>query len=182
MVLTHAEIQKIVQQLSQRELENPEGTTVDLRLGEVHKFTGGEAFIEADGETGQGKRSMFATELVMAYNEEADEQAKLVIQPGDYYLVKTIESVKIPLDVLADFRTRSTLFRSGLILLTTLGSPGYEGGLIAGLTNAGPLPVTLQMGARICTAAFYRLEGEGVAYRGQHQGGRVTSGGAEQQV
>lgn len=182
MVLTHQDIHKIVQNLSQRERENPEGTTVDLRLGEVHKFSGGEAFIEADGAAGQGKRSMLTTEVVMAYKDGADEQDKLVVKPGEYYLVKTIESVKIPLDVLCDVRPRSTLFRSGLILLTTLGAPGYEGGLIFGLTNAGPFPVTLQMGARICTAAFYRTEGEGVAYRGQHQGGRVTSGGAEQQL
>ncbi|MGH9858112.1 MAG: dCTP deaminase domain-containing protein [Acidobacteriota bacterium] len=83
---------------------------------------------------------------------------------------------------MSDFRTRSTLFRSGLILVTTVGSPGYKGELIFGLYNAGPLPVTLQMGARICTAVFYRTEETGVAYRGQNQGGRVTSAGVERQV
>jgi deoxycytidine triphosphate deaminase len=182
MVLKHEEIKKIVRNLSQRELETPEGTTVDLRLGEVHVIIGGEAFIEADGAAGQGKRSMFDTKLVMAYKAGAETQDKLTVRPGDYYLVKTIESVKTPLDVLSDFRPRSTLFRSGLLLVTSLGAPGYEGELIFGLYNAGPLPVSLQMGARICTAAFYRTEGQGVAYRGQHQGGRITSAGAEQQV
>jgi len=48
MVLSHADIQQIVQNLSQRELESPEGHGVDLRLGEVHRIAGGEAFIEAD--------------------------------------------------------------------------------------------------------------------------------------
>lgn len=182
MVLPHAEIQKIVRNLSQRELENPEGSTVDLRLGEVHKLTGGKAFIEADGPAGQGKRSMFETSLVMAYKPDVEYQDKLVVKPGDYYVVKTIETVKTPLDVMSDVRPRSTLFRSGLLLATTLGAPGYEGALIFGLYNAGPFPVTLQVGARFCTVAFYRLESEGIAYRGQHQGGRVTSAGAEQQV
>lgn len=182
MVLSHAEIQKIVKGLSQRELESPEGSSVDLRLGEVHKLAGGEAFIEADGKAGQGKRSMFETELVATYNPDAGEQEKLVLQPGDYYLVKTVESIDTPLDVVSDFRPRSTLFRSGLILVTSTGSPGYKGQLIFGLHHAGPKPVTLQMGARICTALFYRTETQGVAYRGQHQGGRVTSGGTEQQV
>jgi dUTP pyrophosphatase len=182
MVLSHADIQKIVQNLSQRELEKPEGTGVDLRLGEVHKLTAGQAFIEVDGSAGQGKRSMFPTEKIMGYHPDAETQDTFIIQPGQYCLVKTIESIKTPLDVLSDFRPRSTLFRSGLILLTTVGSPGYEGELIFGLHNAGPFPVSLQMGARICTAVFYRLEGKGVAYRGQHQGGRVTSAGTEQQV
>jgi dUTP pyrophosphatase len=182
MILSHAEIQKIVQNLSQRELDNPEGTAVDLRLGEVHKFAGGEAFIESDGLAGQGKRSMFETELVLAHKPGSDEQEKLTVNPGDYYLVKTIESVKTPLDVLSDFRPRSTLFRSGLMLITTVGSPGYEGELIFGLYNAGPFSVTLQMGARICTAVFHKTEQEGVAYRGQNQGGRVTAAGSEQQV
>lgn len=182
MVLSHDEIKKIVKNLSQRELENPEGSIVDLRLGEVHKFSGGEAFIEADGTAGQGKRSMFQTEKVAAYKDGSDTQEKLMIKPGDYYLVKTVESVDTPLDVISDFRPRSTMFRSGLILLTTLGGTGYKGELIFGLYNAGPMPVTLQMGARICSAAFYRTEKEGVAYRGQNMGGRVTSAGAEQQV
>jgi deoxycytidine triphosphate deaminase len=182
MVLSHAEIQKIVQNLSQRELENPEGTSVDLRLGEVHKLSGGQAFIEADGSAGQGKRSMFETELVIAYDPKSTAQKKLVVKPGEYYLVKTVETIKTPLDVLSDFRPRSTLFRCGLVLLTTVGSPGYKGELIFGLYNAGPLPVTLQMGARIVVAVFYRTEAKGVAYRGQNQGGRVTAAGAEQQV
>jgi deoxycytidine triphosphate deaminase len=178
MVLSHDEIKKIVKGLSQRELDNPEGTVVDLRLGEVHKFSGGEAFIEADGAAGQGKRSMFQTELVAKFQEGSGTQEKLTVKPGDYYLVKTVESVDTPLDVMSDFRTRGTLFRSGLILLTSIGAPGYKGELIFGLYHAGPFPVTLQMGARICSAAFYRTENDGLAYRGLHMGGRVTWAGA----
>lgn len=182
MVLTHDEIRKIVHGLSKREVENPEGTTVDLRLGEVHALAGGHAFIEADTEAGQGKRSMFETKLIMAYAAEAASQSKLTIHPGDYFLVKTVESIETPLDVLSDFRPRTTLYRSGLIFLASVGSPGYNGKLVFGLYNAGPFSVVLEMGARICTAAFYRTEGTGIAYRGQHQDGRVTSAGAEQQV
>jgi deoxycytidine triphosphate deaminase len=182
MVLSHAEIQKIVQNLSQRELENPEGHGVDLRLGEVHKIAGGQAFIEADTKDSLGKRSGFDTEVVMEFNESQQEQDKLTVKPGEYYLVKTIESVDMPSDVLGDFRPRSSLFRAGLALLTSVAPSGYKGGLVFGLYNAGPLPVTLQMGARVAHAVFYRTEAEGIAYRGQNQGGRVTAAGTEQQV
>ena len=184
MVISLGEVRGIVKNLGERDTQNPEGAGVDLRIGEVHKITGGEAFIESDGAEGQGLRSGFETEVVMTYTENGDSknQPRFVIKPGDYYLVKTIETVSIPLNVLADFRARSSLFRAGLNLLTTVGSPGYQGSLIFGLSNLGHAPVTIQMGSRICTAVFYRLEEDGVAYRGQHQGGRITSGGIEKQV
>jgi len=183
MIVSLQEVQTIVKGLGHRDRTNPEGAGVDLRLGEVHRIVGGKAFIEADGPSGQGLRSGFETEVVMQYQAAPGKaQKKLVLKPGDYYLIKTIETVDIPLTALADFRARSSLFRAGLCLLTTVGSPGYHGELIFGLYNMGPLPVTLQMGARICTAVFHRLETVGNAYRGQHQDGRVTSAGVEQQV
>lgn len=182
MVLSHNEVVKIVSNLGERDLNNPEGASVDLRLGSIYEIVGGEAYIEADGVAGQGRRSGFETKELNSFSEDSDVQEAIKIEPGDYYLVKTVETVDIPLDVLADFRTRSSLFRAGLDLLTTVGAPGYKGELIFGLKNLGSHPVTLQMGARICQAVFYRLESKGVAYRGQNQGGRVTAAGVEQQV
>jgi deoxycytidine triphosphate deaminase len=182
MVIGLNEVLQIVQGLSERERQNPEGAGVDLRLGEVHRISGGSAFIETDGPAGQGLRSGFETEVLLTYKPDSDEQDKLTIKPGEYYLVKTIETVKIPLDVMGDIRPRSSLFRAGLLLLSNVAAPGYEGGYVFGLTNLGPLPVTLQLGARICNVVFYRLEQAGTAYRGQHKGGRITPGGVEQQV
>lgn len=182
MVLSHSEIVKIVKNLGEREIKNPEGNGVDLRLGEVHKLSGGEAFIESDTTDGLGKRSMFETKKVMEFDKNDEKQQILTVKPGEYYLVKTVESVEMPLDVMGDFRPRSTLFRSGLALYTTVTNAGYSGGLIFGLHNMGPMPVSLQMGARIAVAVFWRAEAEGKEYRGQHQGGRITSGGVEQQV
>lgn len=182
MVIPISEVQKIVQNLSARELESPEGAGVDLRLGEVVEITGGEAFIEADGPAGQGLRSGFETRTVCVFKEDSVKQEKFVFKPGCYYLLRTVESVSMPLDVIGDFRPRSTLFRSGLQLLTTTGAPGYEGPLVFAIANHGPFPVTIQMGARIALALFYRLESQGVGYRGQNQGGRVTAAGVERQV
>lgn len=182
MVISVADVHKIVQNLSTRELENPEGAGVDIRLGEVIEITGGAAFIEADGSAGQGLRSGFETKVICAFQDDSEVQEKFVFEPGKYYLVKTVETVQIPINVLGDFRARSTLFRSGLNLLTTTGAPGYEGPLVFGLINHGPLPVTIQMGARIAQALFYRLESDGISYRGQNQGGRTTASGVERQV
>ena len=182
MIIPHSEVVKIVKDLGERDLKNPEGASVDLRLGSIHRIVGGSAFIETDGVAGQGLRSGFETEQIHSFKDGEATQETVVIAPGEYYLVKTVETVDIPLDVLADFRARSSLFRAGLNLLTTVGSPGYKGELVFGLHNSGQHSVTLQLGARISQAVFYRLESEGIAYRGQNQGGRVTASGIEKQV
>ncbi len=168
--------------LGDRDLTNPEGVGIDLRLGSIHTITEGGAFIEADGPAGLGRRKGVQTKELARYDDSSETQAEIRIEPGVYYLVTTIEALNTPLDLMPQIFPRSSLFRAGLLLLTTKGDPGYKGPLTFGLTNLSPFPVTLQMGARICNIVFMKIEGESVAYRGQHQGGRVTAQDIEQQV
>ncbi len=165
--------------LAGRDLSNPEGTGIDLRLGAVHKIIEGGAYIEADGAEGLGKRSGVKTEELYTL-KEGDVQDELVVNPGDYYLVQTAETIKAPLGLMPMVYPRSSLFRAGLLLLATKTDPGYEGKLTFGLANPGPFPVKLQLGARICNIVFYVIEGEVIGYRGQHQGGRVSHGEEKQ--
>jgi len=166
--------------LGGRDLSNPEGTGIDLRLGAVHKIVEGGAYIEADGAAGLGRRHGVKTEEIFKL-KESDVQDELVIAPGEYYLVQTAETINTPLDFMPMLYPRSSLFRAGLLLLVTKTDPGYKGQLTLGLTNLGPFPVKLQLGARICNIVFHAIEGEAIAYRGQHQGGRVSHG-EERQV
>lgn len=161
--------------LGGRDLSNPEGTGIDLRLGAAHKMVEGGAYIEADGPAGLGKRRGVKTEEVASL-KEGEVQEELVIAPGEYYLVQTAETLKTPLDLMPMVYPRSSLFRAGLLLLATKTDPGYEGKLTFGLTNLSPFPVKLQMGARFCNIVFYKIDGEVIGYRGQHQGGRVSHG------
>ncbi len=164
---------KLVEGLSERELTNPEGAGFDLRLGEVYRISG-NAFL---GET---HRKTADIELVEKY--VAGETRSITLQPGDFYLVTTIESVNTPLDLTINFKPRSTTFRSGLFLRTGNVAPGYKGKLSFGLKNEGPIPVTIEMGARFVHAQFEQVLGEGNQYRGQWQGGRVTAKVKEKQV
>ena len=172
--------EELITGLDGRDLSNPEGTGIDLRLGGVHKIVEGGAYIEADGAAGLGKRKGVKTEEVCKLKED-DAQDELVIRPGEYYLVQTAETVNTPLDFMPMVYPRSSLFRVGLLLLATKTDPGYKGQLTFGLTNLGPHPVKLQMGARFCNIVFHQIEGETIGYRGQHQGGRFSHG-EEQQV
>ncbi|MGI8420123.1 MAG: dCTP deaminase [Candidatus Levyibacteriota bacterium] len=164
---------KLVEDLSERELTNPEGAGFDLRLGEVYKISG-KAFL------GITERHTGDVELVEKYVE--GETRSVTIEPGDFFLVSTIEKVNTPLDITINFKPRSTTFRSGLFLRTGNVAPGYQGRLSFGLKNEGPIPVTIEMGARFVHAQFEQVLGEGNQYRGQWQGGRVTATKKEKQV
>ena len=164
---------KLVEGLSERELTNPEGAGFDLRLGEVYEISG-DAFL---GET---ERKTADIKLVQEYKE--GEKRTLVLKPGDYFLVSTIEKVNMPLDLTANFKPRTTTFRSGLFLRTGNVAPGYSGKLTFGIKNDGPIEVTIEMGARFVHMQVEEVLGEGNQYRGQWQGGRVAATEKEVQV
>jgi deoxycytidine triphosphate deaminase len=162
---------KLVEGLSDRELTNPEGAGFDLRLGEVYKISG-KAFL---GET---HRQTADITLVAAFGK----QKSVKIKPGDFFLVKTVEKINLPLNLSAVILPRTTTFRSGLFLRTGPVQPGYEGELTFGLKNEGPIMVEIEMGARFAHILFHEIKGVGSKYRGQWQGGRVSATKKEKQV
>jgi deoxycytidine triphosphate deaminase len=164
---------KLVENLSERELTNPEGAGFDLRLGEVYAVSG-KAFL------GVTERHTAEVELVEKYVE--GETRSIEIKPDDFFLVKTMESVNMPEHLTANMKPRSTTFRSGLSIRTGNIPPGYCGGLTFALKNDGPVTVTIEMGARIIHVQFAEVMGGGNKYRGQWQGGRVTTTKKEIQV
>lgn len=170
---------KLIEGLSERELTNPEGAGFDLRLGEVYKISG-DAFL------GVEERKTPAIVLIATGNGRHEKRTakvqKVTIQPGDFYLVKTIERVNMPENVTATITPRSTTYRSGIFLRCSPVHPGYCGELIFGLKNEGPVAVTIEMGARIAHIQFHEVQGGGSMYRGQWQGGRVTTKRKERQV
>lgn len=172
----------LVENLGARELENPEGVGVDFRLGAIFQITKGGAFIEADGEVGLGKRKGVQTKEIASHEPRATKQKTVSLRPGQYYLAQTLEAVNTPHDLMPVVYPRTSLFRAGILMLNSKTDPGYKGKLTFGMVNLSPFPVKLQMGARICNMVFFKIDGETVAYRGQHQGGRVTPSKVEQQV
>jgi len=165
--------QKLVENLSERELANPEGAGFDLRLGAVYKITG-------KGFLGVTERQTPENALVVEYSEK--KKNKIVFKPGDFYLVQTIESFNMPQNLTANFKPRTTTFRSGLVLRTGNVAPGYKGPVTFGMTNEGPATVTIELGARFVHVQFEEVKSGGSMYRGQWQGGRVSATERERQV
>lgn len=164
---------KLVEGLSERELTNPEGAGFDLRLGQVYKISG-KAFL------GVTERHTADIQLVKKFEEGKNN--KIIIKPGDFFLVKTIEEVNMPDNLTASITPRSTTYRSGLVLRSGNVPPGYCGGLTFGLVNEGPVRVVIEMGARFVHIQFSEVAGGGNMYRGQWQGGRVSTSKKEKQV
>ena len=158
---------QLVENLCEREINNPEGAGFDLRVGEVFVIEGGEAFL---GET---ERHTPRAGLIAKYGEKKE----IVLKPGDYVLVKTMEKINLPKDVAAIFRPRSTLQRSGIGLFTATASPGYSGELSFGMANLGKNDFRLELGARIVHVIFFKTTDNISEYRGQWQGGRVSTQG-----
>ena len=179
MVLGIEELQKLIKEknlvenLSERELHNPEGAGFDLRLGEIYEISG-------KGFLGQEERSTPKTRLLAKYTPKNNQS--FIFKPGEYYLMKTIEKVNTPGDILILFRPRSTLHRSGMAIFTANVSPGYQGELIFGIMNLGPCEMEIELGARVVHAMFYKIKGKTNLYRGQWQGGRVSTKKKEKQV
>lgn len=158
---------KLVEDLCERELQNPEGAGFDLRVGEVFISEGGEAFL------GENERHTPRVGSIAKYKENKD----IILKPGDFVLVKTIEKVNLPNDVAAIFRPRSTLQRCGIGLFTATASPGYCGELTFGMCNLGKNDFKLELGARIVHIIFFKTTENISKYRGQWQGGRVSTDG-----
>lgn len=162
---------KLVEGLCERELNNPEGAGFDLRLGEVYELKG-------RGFLGIDERCTPKVKLVASFGKNKS----FVFKPSRYYLIKTIEKVNTPANILILFRSRTTIFRSGLALFTGNCSPGYCGELNFGLANLGKCEVEIELGARVAHAMFYEVKGKTNFYRGQWQGGRVSAKKKEKQV
>jgi deoxycytidine triphosphate deaminase len=192
LLLKLVKTKKLVEGLSERELTNPEGAGFDLRLGEVYKISGSAFLGEIHRKTAdillvakyQVKSHLPAKascQAMQAGKAKVKSQA-IKIKPGDFFLVKTIETVNMPANLTASITPRSTTYRSGLYLRTGNVPPGYCGGLIFGLKNEGPVTVEIEMGARFVHIQFSEVKGGGSMYRGQWQGGRVTARKKEKQV
>lgn len=181
-ILKRVKKDNLVENLGERELNNPEGVGVDLRLGAIFEIIEGGAFIEVDGKAGLGLRKGVKTKEIARFDPKKEKQPEIILKKGDYYLVQSYEAVNTPDDLMPVLYPRGSLFRAGLLLIVSKTDPRYRGTLIMALINLSPFEVKLQMGARICNLVFYKVKGGVAKYRGQHQGGRVTPEKAERQV
>ena len=189
--------ERLIENLSERELQNPEGVGLDLRIGKVFRIDGSAGSLDmARDKSPQvgsvdspqaGKALLGVTERetpnaisIAEYKE--GQPVSVTLKPGEYLLTESVEKFNMPLDLLGILKPRTTLQRSGVFARMSAIDPGYSGTIHPALFNAGPCEVTIELGARYVNVFFLAITGTTSAYRGQWQGGRVATDGKETQV
>jgi dCTP deaminase len=81
------------------------------------------------------------------------------LQPREFALAITEETLELDDDVLGRLEGRSSLGRIGIIVHGTAGlfDPGWRGKATLELSNLGRMPVALYPGMRICSFTFEQL-------------------------
>jgi dCTP deaminase len=82
-----------------------------------------------------------------------------VMQPHEFALAITAETLELDDDVLGRLEGRSSLGRIGIIVHGTAGlfDPGWRGKATLELSNLGRMPVALYPGMRICSFTFEQV-------------------------
>ncbi|MDP2673089.1 MAG: hypothetical protein Q8O84_04720 [Nanoarchaeota archaeon] len=179
---------KLIENLAERELNNPEGSGIDLRVGEVYEIAG-DSFLASDNSS----RERYSPKINLIGDILKDGNKIITLEPGQYFLVTTMEILHSPVEKIKydkDFpeaylkpiiHPRSSLQRGGVSLHFTKTDPGYKGKLTFGIKNLGEHDFRFELGSRMFNVEFEPVIGEiKRAYSGQHQGGRVTSDGKKE--
>jgi dCTP deaminase len=87
------------------------------------------------------------------------EGEPFILQPREFALAITQETLELDDDVLGRLEGRSSLGRIGIIVHGTAGlfDPGWRGRATLELSNLGIMPVALYPGMRICSFTFEQL-------------------------
>ena len=87
------------------------------------------------------------------------EGEPFVLQPHEFVLAITEETLELDDDVLGRLEGRSSLGRIGIIVHGTAGlfDPGWRGKATLELSNLGRMPVALYPGMRICSFTFEQV-------------------------
>ncbi len=96
-------------------------------------------------------------EIMRAVNVPPGEA--FVLQPHEFVLAITEETLELDDDVLGRLEGRSSLGRIGIIVHGTAGlfDPGWRGKATLELSNLGRMPVALYPGMRICSFTFEQV-------------------------
>ena len=138
----------------------------DLSLGEVRAYAGGGSADFSNEE----RRIAETTPL------QPDDDGWYALPLGCYLIVYN-ETVRMPLDLVAIARTRSTLLRNGAVVETAVWDPGYHGRSSSLLIVHNPHGIRLRRDARVVQLIFFRTGEVEEGYSGSYQHERIKPKG-----
>ena len=133
-------------------IQHIHASSMDLHLGNVFKIYEHNKFAVLDPKNPDSFRNNMRTITI----EGTDP---FMVQPGEFALGVTQESITVPDDLVVRVEGRSSLGRLGIIVHSTAGfvDPGFSGTITLEISNLNRLPVALYPGMRICQIAFVKM-------------------------
>ncbi len=127
-------------------------SSMDLHLGNSFKLYEHSRFAVIDPkqpETFTGNMRLITVKEGESY----------MVQPGEFVLGVTEESITVPDDLVVRVEGRSSLGRLGIIVHSTAGfvDPGFSGTITLEISNLNRMPIALYPGMRICQIAFEQM-------------------------
>ena len=126
--------------------------SIDLRLGNTFRV-----FDHSKHPYIDPSKKDYSNEITKLIKVKDGED--FIMQPGDFVLAVTLESITIPPDLMGRLEGRSSLGRLGLVVHSTASifDPGWDGKPVLELGNLGRMAIKLTVGMRICAMTFEEL-------------------------
>ena len=138
--------------------------SVDLRLGFSFTRLAGSRSITISVSEGLGglPAGIWATKELKA-KDVLGKPERFVLDPGEFILALTYESIRVPNNMIALIEGRSTYARVGLSMHQTAPwiQPGWSGPIVLEIMNSGPFRIELApVIDRPCQLTFFELKTE----------------------
>lgn len=136
-------------------------SSIDLRIGHVfttHKDTTG---IVIDPLANGFEPSNLTDTIDLANRPPPPGQrSEYILEPAKFVLGRTLEKVRLPLDLAAQVQGVTTAARAGLTIHATAPHihPGFAGSITLELCNVGSWSLRLVPTTRICQIIFFKLQ------------------------
>lgn len=159
MILSDRDIRKAIETGRVKvETTNPEmfqhihASSMDFRLGNVFKVYEHSKYAVLDPKAPE----TFARNMRVITVPDGEP---FIVQPGEFILGVTQETLTLCDDLVARVEGRSSLGRLGIIIHSTAGfvDPGFSGTITLEISNLNRLPVALYPGMRVCQIAFEQM-------------------------
>lgn len=163
-ILSDKELKELIKEKNAVKAEKGPDLNYDLQLGpSSFDLRLGYEF----GVLNTRKIEMIDTKNMEKYEEVINKEKHtadegVVVHPGEFILGSTLETLKVPNDLVARVEGRSSYGRLGIIVHATAGyvDPGFKGDITLEIQNLGNAPVKLYPEDRVCQIVFETMTSE----------------------
>lgn len=163
-VLSDGDLRELIEQRRAIYVDDGPDLDMDLQLGpSSFDLRLGYSF----GSLDTRRVELVDTKNMGQYREFLNEQRHgrengVVIHPGEFVLGSSLETIKVPNEMVARIEGRSSYGRLGIVVHATAGyiDPGFEGQITLEMQNLGNAPVKVYPEDRICQVVFEVMTSE----------------------